>query len=204
MKKSLLIIIWSILMQHELSAQWKAGLDQYNYIGTQSAGTFVPSVHIQSKNNWYEELRYNYEDEQTLSLFSGKKFTGGSRLDYTIIPMVGISTGRFTGISIATNTEAEWKNIYFSSETQYSMAIKDNSTNFFFSWSELGYNISTHLFGGLAMQYSRQNGITDFEPGFVAGFSFKNISFPFYVFSPFRQGTYFVLGLNYEYNLKKK
>jgi hypothetical protein len=192
------------MMLLDVAAQWKAGIEQYKYIGVQSTGLIVPTIHLQSSNKWYAELRYNYEDVQTLSLYAGKTFTGGSGLDYNITPMVGFSIGKFTGVSIATKAETEWKNFYLSSETQYSIAIKNNAKNFFFSWSELGYNISSNFFGGLAMQYTRQEGISNFEPGLVAGISIKNISFPFYAFSPFRPGGYFVIGLNYEYNLKNK
>jgi hypothetical protein len=54
------------------------------------------------------------------------------------------------------------------------------------------------------MQYTRQIDNNSFEPGFVAGLEIKNFSFPVYVFSPFRSGCYFVVGISYEYNLKKK
>ena len=126
--------------------------------------------------------------------------------------MAGYSTGRFTGLSLAINTDAEWKKIFLSSQTQYSLSIKKNDSliikknadNFFFSWSELGYNFSDHFFAGLAMQYTCQAGENDFKPGFLAGLSFKNLSFPCYVFSPFHPGRYFVLGVNYEFNLSKK
>jgi hypothetical protein len=191
-------------MQLNVSAQAKAGIEQYSYIGTQSAGAIVPSLHFQSPGNWYAELRYNYEDAQTISLYGGKIIEGGNDLEYSITPMIGFSAGLFTGISFATNAEAEWKNFYLSSQTQYSMAVKENCENFFFSWSELGYNVSRHFFAGLAMQYTGQKGIHDFEPGFVAGVTLKNFSFPFYIFSPFDSGRYFVLGVNYEYNFKKK
>jgi hypothetical protein len=205
MNRSLLIIAWIILIQLNVSAQAKAGIEQYSYIGAQSAGAIVPSLHFQSPGNWYAELRYNYEDAQTLSLYGGKIIEGGNDLEYSITPMIGFSSGLFTGISFATNAEAEWKNFYLSSQTQYSMAVKENCENFFFSWSELGYNVSRHFFTGLAMQYTGQEGIHDFEPGFVAGLSLKSFSFPFYVFSPFHSDRrYFVLGVNYEYNFTKR
>jgi hypothetical protein len=89
-------------------------------------------------------------------------------------------------------------------QSQYSIATKKTATDFFFNWSELGYNISERVFGGLAMQYTRQDNENFVEPGFVVGMNFKNVSFPVYVFSPFRSGCYFVVGLNYEYSFKKK
>jgi hypothetical protein len=210
--KRLLIFILSMIAYHSSIAQWKAGIGQYIYSGMQLSGEIVPVCHIQTADNWYAELRYNYEEAKTLSLYGGKIFSGGNELQYSITPMAGFSTGRFTGISFAFNADAEWKNFFISSQTQNSLtvkkkdsiAVKKNADSFFFSWSELGYNLSDHFFAGLAMQYTRQTGKNDFEPGFLAGLNFKNLSFPFYVFSPFRSGRYFVLGVEYEFNFKKK
>lgn len=165
---------------------------------------WMPVFHYQSKKGFYTELRYNYEDIQTLSLFAGKTFTGGKSFQFSFTPMTGFSTGKFTGMSLAANADMEWNNFYLSSQTQYSFSTKKEVSNFFFSWSELGYTISKCLFAGLAMQYTRQIDNNNFEPGFVAGFEIRNFSFPVYVFSPFRSGSYFVVGVNYEYNLKKK
>jgi hypothetical protein len=206
------IIICVIMAQHNTAAQWKAGIGQYSYTSMPLAEAIVPVGYIQSANNWYAELRYNYEEAKTFSLYGGKTFSGGNNLEYTLTPMAGFSTGRFTGVSFAANAEAEWKNFFFSSQTQYSISVKKkdsivvkgNTGRFFFNWSELGYNISDLFFGGLSMQYTRQTGENNFEPGFLAGLNFKNLSFPCYVFSPFRPGRYFVLGVNYEFNFTKK
>lgn len=196
------LIIGSILVQLNVSAQPKAGVELYKYMHVQMEGSFQPLAHIQTAKNWYGELRYNYEDAKTLSLYVGKTIADSSGVN-KITPMIGFSTGRFTGISFAFNGEAEWKNFSFASQTQYSVATKKNTESFFFSWSEMEYNFGDHFYAGLAMQYTRQSGETDFEPGFLTGLSFKKISFPFYIFSPFRSGRYFILGVNYEFSLKK-
>jgi hypothetical protein len=194
----------------DIQAQEKIGAELYYYYKTTPA--IQPLIHMQSANSWYAELRYNYEDAKTLSLYGGKTFSGGNYIQYTITPMAGLSTGRFTGVSLAFKGDLEWQDLFLSSQTQHSIAIrtndslaaKKNASNFSFSWSELGYNFSDHFFAGLAMQYSRQANENDFEPGLLAGLSFNSLSFPCYVFSPFRPGRYFVLGVNYEFNLKKK
>ena len=204
MFRSWLVIIWSLLLQHSLPAQSKWVFENYTYPGQQGAGAIVPMVHVETKNNWYAELRYNYEDVQTLSFFGGKTFTSGNAFEYSLTPLAGFSTGNFTGISLGMNTGAAWKNFYLSSQTQYSIGTKREVADFFFSWSEVGYNLSPVFFSGLAMQYTRQSGHTKFEPGFVAGVCIKDFSFPVYVFSPFHGDRYFVVGLNYEYNWKKK
>jgi hypothetical protein len=160
--------------------------------------------HFQTKNNWYTELRYNYEEARTLSLFAGRTIEGGNKVTYTLIPMAGFSTGNFTGVSIGANTEAEWGNFYLSAQSQYSIATKKNISGFFFNWSELGYSISDYVYAGLAMQYTHQEREGYLEPGVVAGLSFKKISIPVYVFNPLSKGCYFIVGLNYEYSLSKK
>ncbi len=193
-----------LIVSTNCQAQSKWVIENYNYLGQPGSGVVVPMLHFETKKNWYAELRYNYEDNQTISFFGGKTFKGGNNFEYSLTPLAGFSAGRFTGVSFGVNADAEWKNFYLSSQTQYSFGTKKDIADFFFSWSELGYNISKHFFAGLAMQYTRQIDNNSFEPGFVAGLEIKNFSFPVYVFSPFRSGCYFVVGMNYEYNLNKK
>lgn len=193
-----------MLMQFNAPAQWTGEIELYKYIGTGGEGSFQPLAHIRSPNNWYGEIRYNYEDAQTLSLYGGKTFSGSKLVEYSITPMAGYSKGVFTGISLGVNTDAEWKKFYFSAQSQYSISSKTKEDTFLFSWSELGYSITDHFFTGFSLQYTRTICQTDLEPGIVAGICFKNFEMPFYIFKPLRSERYFVLGLSYEFNLGKK
>jgi hypothetical protein len=161
-------------------------------------------MHFQAKNNWYAELRHNYEDVNTVSLFAGKAFTGGNEVTFSIIPLLGYSIGKFCGPSLALNTETEWKKLFFSSQNQYSISTKVKKESFFFTWTEAGYSISEWLFTGITLQYTRLSAQNIFEPGLLAGLSFKNVSFPCYIFNPFQRKHYFVLGLNYEFSFKER
>jgi len=179
------------------SAQSKFGIENYNYLGLPGPGAVVPMIHFETKQNWYAELRYNYEESQTLSFFAGKIFENDKKFSWKIIPMAGFSAGNFTGISIGFDAEASYNAFYISSQSQYSRAAKKANANFFFSWSELGFNISKHLYGGVAMQFTQEVACRSFEPGLVAGIEVKNFSFPVYVFNPLTQGCYVVIGINY-------
>jgi hypothetical protein len=194
----------AVLSASVATAQSKWVFEQYNYIRQPEESAFVPMVHFQAKNNWYGELRYNYEDAQTLSLFGGRTISGGNSLTWSFTPMAGYSIGKFTGVSAGVNNEAEWNDFYFSAQSQYSKATKTEISSFFFNWSEAGYAFSDYFYSGIAMQYTRQLKKGYLEPGIVAGLCFRNFSLPFYVFNPLKSDCYFVLGLNYEYNLKKK
>lgn len=185
-------------------SQAKSGVESYNLLSQGKNYVWMPVIHYQSQKGFYTELRYNYEDMQTVSLFGGKTFQAGKELDCTMTPMLGFSAGNFSGVSVAVNAEADWKNLYLSTQTQYSVSAKKDVSDFFFSWSELGFNFSRLFFAGIAVQYTRQEGENYTEPGFLAGLSFKNFSIPFYLFKPFSQDQYIILGLNFEYNLKKR
>jgi hypothetical protein len=204
MKKLLAIFICGLLVQPSVSAQSKIGLENYNYLQSSGEGLLiVPVIHIEGRNNWHTEFRYNYEDVQTASLFFGRTLSGGNKLHFAITPMGGYSVGKFSGYSCAINLESQWNSFYISSQTQYSVATKNNVNDFFFSWSELGYEVTKTFFSGIAFQYTREAGNQRFEPGFTAGLSFGNLSFPCYVLSPFLKERYFILGITYEYSTKE-
>ena len=200
----LLFVLGTLLIQFNAAAQWTGKIELYKYMGTGMEGSFQPLAHIRSPKNWYGEIRYNYEDARTISFYAGKTFSGGKLAEYSITPMAGYSTGVFTGLSLAVNTDVEWKDFYFSAQSQYSISSKTKEDNFLFSWSELGYSITDHFFTGLSLQYTRTFCETDLEPGIVAGISFKNFEMPFYVFKPFGAERYFVLGLSYVVTIRKK
>jgi hypothetical protein len=188
-------------MPHSLIAQSKWSVENYNYYGQPGNNLIVPSIRIETSRHWYSELRYNYEAAQTLSAFSGRTFGSG---DFSITPMLGVSVGNFTGFSIAFNGDVEWNGFYLSSQTQYSIAARKGDPSFFFSWTESGYNISKHFFTGPAIQFTRDLGVNEWQPGWLVGWNKGNVSIPLYVFNPFGDDRYFVLGINVEFITRKK
>ncbi len=202
MSRHLFLVTLAIIVKHTLFAQSKMLLENY-YYKKEDYSTIMPVFHFQTNNNWYAELRYNYEEVRTTSFYAGKTITGGDALGYSITPLIGYAVGQFRGLSFAVNAEAEWKSLFMSSQSQYSVSNRTCAESFFFTWSEAGYSLSDYFFTGLALQYTRLSNESYLEPGFFAGLDFKNFSFPCYVFDPFQQ-PYFVIGLNYEINFKKK
>lgn len=196
--------VFSLSLVNCAQAQSKCVIENYNYVGQPGTGSIVPMIHFETNKNWYAELRYNYEDDQTISFFGGKSFKGGNDFEYTITPLVGFSVGNFTGVSLANNIESSWHKFYLSSQTQFSVATKATAQNFFFTWSEIGYTITKHFFSGLAVQYTIEKLLQSFEPGVVVGLEAGNFSFPLYIFSPFKSDRYVVAGVNYQFNIKRK
>jgi len=187
-----------------VAAQGKSGVENYNQFSKGKQYLWMPVVHYQAKKGLYTEMRYNYDDIHTFSFYGGKEMTGGKHLEYTVIPMIGFSVGDFESIAAATKMEFGYHNLFMSAEIQYNHALKNEQTSFFFTWPEIGVDISDFFFAGIAAQYTIDGNISSFEPGIMAGINFKNLSIPFYMFNPFKSNNYLVIGLNYEYNLKIK
>jgi hypothetical protein len=160
-------------------------MENYNQLSREREYLWMPIVHYQSASGVYAELRYNYEDSKTISLYGGRTFTANRGIEISCTPMIGFSAGNFNGVSLAANTELEWKKWYLSSQMQYSLSLLNTGTDFYFCWSEAGYSISRNFFGGLAFQFTRQERNSDFQPGLLAGLCFGNVSIPLYLFSPF-------------------
>lgn len=198
------LLIASFLLAAQTQAQSRLSIGQYAYLHTQQPLYLSPIVQYQGPRNWYAEARYNYEEQHTFSLYGGRTFsadtTPGHRFSYTITPMAGIMEGSLHGGSAGLNAELDYKGIYFSTQSQYSFSWREDSKNFFFSWSEIGYRPLKWLFAGVSVQQTksyRARAVT--EPGLFVCFAFRQWSFPLYAFRPAQGPAYFVAGIIHEW-----
>lgn len=199
-----LLIIMLIMFHNPANTQTHGGFEQYYYSGNKGASTIVPRVYYQSKKNWYGEVRYNYEEVATFSFNAGKTFSNDGNISYSITPTVGVVAGRLNGASMGMNTEVDYKNLFFSSESQYTFSAQSKYADFLFNWSELCYQATSHIYTGLALQLTHlYKTANTWEPGVMIAFSFNKFTFPLYAFSPANSKRYFVLGINWEWQRSK-
>jgi hypothetical protein len=156
-----------------------------------------PIVKVQNSKNWHVEARYNYEARKTVSFYVGKEYSGTSPFFYSFTPIIGGVTGEFRGGSAGFNLDLEYKKFYISSQSQYTFSADYEIENFFFSWSEIGYQPLKWLYGGVAMQptyypFSRNS---EMVPGGVIGFTFGKWTIPVYVFNPLSDNTMVVCSI---------
>ena len=204
MRSSITILIFLVVNTAGI-AQSQGSLEQYFYKYRES-NSLVPIAQFQNSKNWYAEARYNYEDLNTFSLYGGKTFSRSSKLSYDITPIVGGVIGKMNGVSVGLNMDADYADFFFSSQSQYTVSSDTRFDNFFFSWSELGYQPLKWMYAGIAMQQTNLYQTTgSFEPGIFVGFTHKKWSFPIYSFSPMNAASrYFIVGINWEWETSKK
>lgn len=195
MKKVMLLIMLSGLW-HNACAQAQAGMGQYMYIGERQVFTLAPVIYYQSSKKWYMEARYNYEALKTVSFYAGRTFEKESAFSYSASPVIGAVMGGFTGGSVGANTEFDYKKIFLSSQFQYTFSTHNRSENFFYSWSDLSYQVLNNIYSGISVQQTNLYKVKyRLEKGIFLKTIINKFTFPLYIFNPALKERYFVLGL---------
>lgn len=181
-----------------IHAEAQIGFEQYFYVKNKQMSTLVPICNYKSSGNWYAEARYNYEEMKTFSFYGGKIFSKAGELAYAITPMLGGVVGKFKGISSGLNAVVEYKDMFLLTQSQYTVSFNENNADFFFSWSELGYEPWKWFYFGLTAQHTYMPEADSFESdaGLFVGFTMGMWTFPLYVFRPLSTSNYLVLGIN--------
>ena len=201
MRKCFMILSF-VLLNNIGFPQVHGGVQQYYYAGD-GPSSIVPKVYYQSRKNWYGEVRYNYEASQTISMNAGKMFSKKNEVSYSVTPVAGIVLGQLNGINTGANIDMDYKELFFSTEVEYTFSIDENYRNLFLTWTELGYEFTKKVYSGIALQVIKHGQKKNiWEPGIMAGWMHENWTFPIYMFSPFSTHRNYVLGINWQWNYK--
>lgn len=199
-----LAILYTMLPASEVQSQKYAGIEQYYYTGA-SQPQIVPRIYLENEKNIFGEIRYNYEALNTFSLNMGKTISIAKNNAITLTPFGGMVLGGMNGGNVGSNFNVEYQGLFFSAENQYTFSIAEKDQNFFYNWTEMGYQLSNFWFAGLALQYTKPFEVEQsWEPGVMMGLTYKNWTFPLYAFNPANSTRNFVLGINWEWNKKMK
>ena len=130
------------------------------------------------------EVRHNYENLDTGSLWLGYNFSGGKKLEWEFTPMVGGVFGEATGVAPGYKLSVSCWKIEFSSEGEWVFDTGDSEESFFYNWSELSISPVERFRVGLVGQRTRvyQTDV-DIQRGLLVGFSAEKADFTAYVFN---------------------
>jgi hypothetical protein len=130
------------------------------------------------------ETRYNYENLETGSAWVGYNFSGGEKLEWEFIPMLGGVFGNTTGIAPGYKFSLAYWKFDLSSEGEFVFDVGTSEGSFFYTWSELSISpVDWFRFGLVGQRTRAYQTDVDIQRGLLVGFSYKKIDFTTYVFN---------------------
>ena len=163
--------------------QWSFSLSALGHLVPQDQSYGSPT--FTADHRWLHlEARYNYEGQETGSLWAGYNLSVGDRLVFEATPMLGAVFGNITGIAPGCELALSYKKVELSTESEYVYDPSDSKNSFFYTWNELVYSPTEWFHAGLVAQRTRAyHTPLDIQRGFSVGFSHKNLDFTTYVFN---------------------
>jgi hypothetical protein len=130
------------------------------------------------------EARYNYENQETGSLWVGYNLGVGHKLVLEATPMLGGVFGNTAGIAPGYRMALSSKRAEFFSEGEYVYDVRNHDGSFFYNWNELTYSPAEWVRTGLVSQRTRAyHTALDVQRGLLLGFSHQRFDFTTYVFN---------------------
>ncbi|HEX6812147.1 MAG TPA: hypothetical protein VF384_11030 [Planctomycetota bacterium] len=163
--------------------------------------TFVPDDReyvvptFTADRDWLHlELRYNYEDLDTVSAWVGYNFIVEDEISLEFTPMVGGVFGSTNGYAPGYKGTLSWWQLELYSEGEYLFDSEVDSDSFFYSWSELTFApVEIFRFGLVTERTRLYDTASDIQHGLLVGFSGESFDVTAYLFDPDDTKPIFVL-----------
>ena len=169
-----------------VSSPWSVSLTLDGYVVPHAEFFLSPTV--AADRQWLHlEGRYNYEDQNTGSVWIGRTFSCGQKVVFEVTPMVGGVFGNTNGIAPGYQAFLSYKQLELFSSGEYVFDTSNQNGSFFYSWPQLTYSPVSWFHAGLVAQRTKTYHTSlDTQRGFLLGFSLKGAEFTTFVFNPGR------------------
>lgn len=202
--KSIFILImafsiasFSVYGQENLSVKQDRGIFTNVEWAQHDTLLFIPQLWFYS-GEYFFELRYNYEDINTISWYAGRSFTSDKKISYEILPLAGVSFGKTLSISLGQKMLFEYKNLSFESEGQFTFNLKEKNNSFLYNRSAFSYWFTEYTGIGAAHQlYSVYGDQLLNKAGPIFSLVYKSFDFQFAVLEFSKDEMMFYMGLGY-------
>ena len=181
------------------SKEWDFSLSAFGYLVPNDLSYGQPTVN--ADHDWLHlEGRYNYENQETGSLWAGYNFSAGHDLEFQVTPMFGVVFGAMTGLALGYEASLAYKKIELSSEGEYVFDTGNSNNNFFYSWDELTFSpVQWCHFGLVAQRTKAYQTRLDVQRGVSLGFAYRKVDYTTYIFNAGWTDPTVVLALTYKF-----
>ena len=161
---------------------------------------FLP-IATADRGQLHLEGRYNYEDINTTSLWTGVNFHFGEINTLDLTPMAGVVFGNSNGVAPGMRLTFAHKRFELYSEGEYFISLDDVSLNFFYFWTDLSYSPSDWFSFGISGQRTHMyHNSVDIQHGIFSTFNYKKANLTGYWYNIGQGSSSFViLSLGYTF-----
>ncbi|RPI68997.1 MAG: hypothetical protein EHM43_03175 [Ignavibacteriae bacterium] len=177
--------------------EWLVGLYTYWAAGL---GVYAIPIAAVDVNAWHAEVRYNYEDVRTGSVWAGPNIEWEGLVPGSITPQGGIVFGNTNGVALGLETEITWDVFTFYAEAEHVVVPSDRSADFTYLWADLSAKVFDVVDIGLTAQRLRSfAAAVETSPGGFIGTSVGIVTPRIYAFSLTSDLPYFMLSIDVEW-----
>jgi hypothetical protein len=156
-----------------------------SYYSFSDQSDFLLAVATAKKGPLHLEARYNYEVQDSGSLFAGWMFSGGKTVTYELTPILGAVFGAKEGIAPGFEASIGYGILDFYTETEYVRDLEVREDSFTYSWNELGFTPLEWLRFGLVTQRTMvYQSDRDIQRGLFAQLMHSKMTLGVYIFNP--------------------
>ena len=160
---------------------------------------FNPTFYARGKSLQFEG-RYNYEDRNTASIFTGWRFKFGKAVKFVIVPMAGIIFGNTDGIAPGLEIEASYKKFDLYSESEHVFDFSSKENNFFYMYSELAFSPIEAIRTGIMTQRTRvYETDRELQRGIFGEYYFGRFRVGAFYFNPFANDNFLVASFSVDF-----
>lgn len=146
------------------------------------------------------EVRYNYEDLETVSVWMGYNISGGSTLEWELTPMLGGVFGSTNGTAPGIRGSLAWWKLDFYAEAEYVFDAGNSEDSYFYNWSELSVAAASWLRVGAVAQRTRVYEFGRYiQRGVLAGVTVGGLDLTAYVLDADRGTPIVVVAAGFEF-----
>ena len=167
------------LMNSVTGNKWTFSGSVYGYVVPDQDDYVQPTI-TADYGPWHFEGRYNYEAQDTGSLWAGYSFGSAFGADdafqWQVTPMLGGVFGDVEGIAPGYRGTLRWWKLMLYSEGEQLFSTEDSDQNFFYNWSELTLApVKWFRFGVVAQRTRAYDSDRDIQRGLLIGATFKRV-----------------------------
>jgi hypothetical protein len=170
------------------------------YYAMRDQSDFGVGVAALNRGPLHLEARYNYEAREAGSAFVGWNFSGGEKLTFAITPIIGALFGSTHGVIPGVEASIAYGPFDAYVEAEYVYDSHDQSNNYYYAWSELGWKPAEWLRLGFAGQRTRVvQTDRDFQRGIFAQVILGKATLSAYAFNPDTGSRYAIIALGLQF-----